>query len=105
MSDRDPKDAADPRLAVLDQQIAATRASHAAQEGRHKAELAAATERSFAFSKGFRMSFEIVGGVLLGAALGLALDWFFGTSPWALLGFGLLGFAGGVANLVRQAKQ
>lgn len=53
MSDRDPKDAADPRLALLDQQIAATRASHAAQEARHKAELAAATERSFAFSKGF----------------------------------------------------
>ena len=49
------------------------------------------------------MASEFVAGVLVGAALGWALDWVAGTSPWGLIGFLLLGFAAGVVNVVRGA--
>jgi ATP synthase protein I len=44
-----------------------------------------------------------VGGVLLGAAIGWALDRVLGISPWGLIVFLLLGFVAGVMNIVRSA--
>jgi ATP synthase protein I len=49
------------------------------------------------------MSTELVAGVLVGAAIGLLLDHWLGTSPWGLLGLLLLGFGAGVLNLMRAA--
>ena len=45
----------------------------------------------------------LVGGVLLGAALGWVLDRWLGSSPWGLIVLVLLGFAGGVLNVMRAA--
>jgi len=55
------------------------------------------------FARGMRLSTELVAGVIVGAAIGWALDRLLGTSPWGLSVGLLLGFAGGVASLVRTA--
>jgi ATP synthase protein I len=55
------------------------------------------------FARGFRLSGELVGGVLVGAGIGWTLDRVLGISPWGLIVFVLLGFAAGVANVVRAA--
>ena len=55
------------------------------------------------YARGFRLSSELVGGVLLGAAIGWALDRVLGISPWGLILFLLLGFAAGVVNVMRAA--
>ena len=56
-----------------------------------------------AMARGFRLSTELVGGVLLGAALGWLLDRWLGISPWGLIVLVLLGFAAGVLNVMRAA--
>ncbi|MBO0752858.1 MAG: AtpZ/AtpI family protein [Bradyrhizobiaceae bacterium] len=55
------------------------------------------------YARGFRLSSELVGGVLVGALVGWALDKALGTSPWGLIVFLLLGFVAGVVNVVRSA--
>jgi ATP synthase protein I len=55
------------------------------------------------YARGFRLSSELVAGVLVGAAIGWALDRLLGISPWGMIVFLLLGFAAGVVNLVRAA--
>ena len=56
-----------------------------------------------ALARGFRLSTELVAGVLVGAALGWLLDRWLGISPWGLIVFLLLGFAAGVLNVMRAA--
>lgn len=56
-----------------------------------------------AIARGFRLSTELVAGVLGGAAIGWLLDRWLGISPWGLIVFLLLGFAAGVLNVVRAA--
>jgi ATP synthase protein I len=56
-----------------------------------------------AMARGFRLSSELVGGVLLGGAIGWLLDRWLGISPWGLIVFVLLGFAAGVLNVMRAA--
>jgi len=55
------------------------------------------------YARGFRLSSELVAGVLVGAAIGWALDRLLGTSPWGMIVFLLLGFAAGVVNVMRAA--
>jgi ATP synthase protein I len=54
-------------------------------------------------ARGFRMSTELVAGVVVGAVLGWTLDRVLGISPWGLIVFVLLGFVAGVLNVVRSA--
>ena len=56
-----------------------------------------------ALARGFRLSTELVAGVLVGAFIGWALDKWLGTSPWGMMVFLLLGFAAGVINVIRAA--
>lgn len=56
-----------------------------------------------AYARGFRMSTELVAGVIVGAGLGWLIDRWLGISPWGLIVFLLLGFAAGVLNVMRAA--
>ena len=56
-----------------------------------------------ALARGFRLSTELVAGVLVGAFIGWALDKWLGLSPWGMIVFLLLGFAAGVVNVMRAA--
>jgi ATP synthase protein I len=57
-----------------------------------------------ALARGFRLSTELVAGVLVGAFIGWALDKWLGISPWGMIVFLLLGFAAGVLNVVRAVS-
>ena len=56
-----------------------------------------------ALARGFRLSTELVAGVLVGAFIGWALDKWLGISPGGMIVFLLLGFAAGVINVMRAA--
>jgi ATP synthase protein I len=56
-----------------------------------------------AIARGFRLSTELVAGVLIGAAIGWLIDRLLGSSPWGMIVFLLLGFAAGVLNVMRAA--
>src|SRR6202161_2778544 len=55
------------------------------------------------YARGFRLSSELVAGVVVGAGLGWLIDRWLGISPWGLMIFLLLGFAAGVGNVMRSA--
>jgi ATP synthase protein I len=56
-----------------------------------------------AMAKGFRLSAELVAGVIVGAFIGWVFDRLTGLSPLGLIVFLLLGFAAGVLNVMRAA--
>jgi ATP synthase protein I len=59
--------------------------------------------RASAMARGFRLSSELVAGVVVGALIGWGFDRLLSTSPFGLILFFLLGFAAGVLNLIRSA--
>jgi len=59
--------------------------------------------RASAMARGFRLSSELIAGVVVGAAIGWGIDHLLSTSPWGLIVFVLLGFIAGVVNVVRSA--
>jgi ATP synthase protein I len=54
-------------------------------------------------ARGLRLSSELVAGVLVGGAIGYALDYWLGIRPWGFIVFVLLGFVAGIVNLMRAA--
>jgi ATP synthase protein I len=56
-----------------------------------------------AMAIGLRLSSELVAGVIVGGAIGWALDYWLGIKPWGLIVFLLLGFTAGVLNVMRTA--
>lgn len=75
------------------------------QKSAHRPDAAAPVSRTdaSALARGFRLSTELVAGVLVGAFIGWLLDRWLGISPWGLIVFLLLGFAAGVLNVMRAA--
>jgi ATP synthase protein I len=55
------------------------------------------------YAKGFRLSSELVAGVVVGAGIGWLIDRWLAISPWGLIVFLLLGFAAGVLDVMRSA--
>ena len=87
------------RLKSLGQRLDQVSSSRAADTGPASR---SATDHS-GFARGFRLSSELVAGVLVGAALGWLIDKGLGTLPWGMFVFALLGFTAGVLNVMRQA--
>ncbi|MBB5518953.1 AtpZ/AtpI family protein [Amphiplicatus metriothermophilus] len=54
--------------------------------------------------RAFRLSSELLAGLIVGVLLGWGLDRLAGTSPWGLLAGIFLGFAAGVLNVARAMK-
>jgi ATP synthase protein I len=86
------------RLQRLGEGLARQRAVETSKDA---SENRAATASGYA--KGFRLSSELVAGVIVGAGLGWIVDRWFGITPWGLIIFLLLGFAAGVLNVMRSA--
>ena len=55
------------------------------------------------FALALRLGADFVAGVVLGAALGWGIDRLFGTGPWGMMVFLLLGFAAGILTVMRSA--
>jgi len=60
--------------------------------------------RGRAMGQAFKLSIELVAGVAIGGFIGWALDQLFGTTPFLMLVFLVLGAASGIMNVVRTAK-
>ena len=91
------RDDFDRRLAELN----ARRGVDAGERGRTGS--AESREARSAMAQALRLSSEFVAAVVVGAALGYGLDTLFGTGPWGLIVFLLLGFAAAVVNVMRSA--
>lgn len=62
--------------------------------------------RGAAMAQAFKIVVELIVGVGFGGLLGWGLDRYFETSgPWFLIVFVILGFAAGMLNVIRTAKQ
>jgi ATP synthase protein I len=91
------------RLSGLDRRLSklkGDRRTDAQQSGREN-ETTAGNASGMAI--GFRLSSELVAGVLVGAVLGWACDHVLPTKPWGLIVFVLVGFVAGVINVMRAA--
>lgn len=74
-------------------------------EARKRRETTGPGNRQTAFGQAFRLSSEMVVGVLVGGFIGWWLDYWLGTAPWLLLLFFFLGVAAGILNAVRAANE
>jgi ATP synthase protein I len=102
--DKSPDEAAlSARLGSLDHRLSEIRDNRKIQTGQSGNEQDGAQARASAMAMGFRLSSELVAGVLVGAALGWGFDRLLSTSPWGLIVFLLLGFTAGVINVMRAA--
>ncbi|MGI9390434.1 MAG: AtpZ/AtpI family protein [Boseongicola sp.] len=53
----------------------------------------------------WRMVIELVAGLGIGFAMGYGLDVVFGTAPFLMIVFTLLGFAAGIRTMMRSARE
>jgi len=56
-------------------------------------------------AQGMRIASEFVSAILVGAAIGYAIDWAFDIQPFAMISFLILGFVAGVLNVMRAANE
>lgn len=81
--------------------LAAKLKTHESEEAAERTRGERSSLRGYAVA--FRLSTELIAGVLVGALIGWLLDTFAGTSPWGMIVFVLLGFAAGVLNVLRSS--
>jgi len=58
-----------------------------------------------AYGAAWRLSVELVAGLVVGAGFGWLLDYWLGTSPWFLIVLFFLGAAAGMSGVIRTARQ
>ncbi len=92
-----PEDSA--RLADLEARLARARQARSPDSGGQ------AGKSLGQAGQAWRMVVELVVGIAIGAGMGYGLDVLFGTSPWFLVPFTLLGFAAGVRTMLRTAEE
>jgi ATP synthase protein I len=79
-------------------------------KGRHPtlppAGSSAGSDRGAAMGRALRISTELIGGIVVGGAIGWALDhWLGNRKPWLFILFFLLGAVAGIMNIVRAAAK
>ena len=52
----------------------------------------------------FKISTEFVAAVVVGATIGFILDNLFGTKPWLIIFFFIIGVVAGILNVIKSAK-
>jgi len=65
----------------------------------------ASVEGATGYAKGYRLASEFVAGTLMGGVIGYGFDWLFGTLPFGLIIFLLLGFGAGILNMARAGNR
>ncbi len=53
----------------------------------------------------WRMVIELVSGLGIGFGMGYGLDYLFGTTPWLMVVFTMLGLAAGIKTMLRSAQE
>jgi ATP synthase protein I len=103
--DKSPSDEAalSARLGSLDHRLSEMRDSRKIRTDQPGSGSGDGAARASAMALGFRLSSELIAGVIVGALLGWGFDHLLSTSPWGLIVFVLLGFTAGVVNVVRSA--
>src|SRR5437899_5501396 len=91
------------RLGSLDQRLSEIRDSRKVGTDQSGAGSGDGAARASAMARGFRLSSELIAGVVVGAVIGWGFDRLLSTSPWGLIVFFLLGFVAGVVNVIRSA--
>jgi ATP synthase protein I len=91
------------RLGSLEHRLSEVRGNRKIQTDQPGAESGDGAARASAMARGFRLSSELIAGVVVGAVIGWGFDRLLSTSPWGLIVFFLLGFAAGVINVMRSA--
>jgi ATP synthase protein I len=91
------------RLGSLDHRLSEIRDNRKLRTDQTGTESGDTAARTSAMALGFRLSSELVAGVVVGAAIGWGVDRWLSTSPFGLIVFLLLGFTAGVLNVVRSA--
>jgi ATP synthase protein I len=91
------------RLGSLDQRLSEIRDSRKVGTDQSGTESGDKAARASAMALGFRLSSELIAGVVVGAAIGWGFDRLLSTSPFGFIVFVLLGFTAGVFNVVRSA--
>ncbi len=84
------------RLKLLEQRLAERRTDTAPTPGADKFHQA---------NQAWRMVVELVAGLAIGFGIGFGLDTLFGTAPFMLIVFVLLGFAAGIKTMLRTAAE
>ncbi|QPF85488.1 AtpZ/AtpI family protein [Bradyrhizobium genosp. L] len=91
------------RLGSLDHRLSEIRDSRRSKTDQSGTESGDSAARASAMALGFRLSSELIAGVVVGAALGWGVDRLLSTSPFGFIVLTLLGFVAGVVNVVRSA--
>lgn len=86
------------RLEALEAKLADKRAPEAAPK-RHQDEHYSQAQMAW------RLVIELVAGLAIGFGIGYGLDTLFGTLPWLMIVFTMLGFAAGIRTMLRSAKE
>ena len=59
---------------------------------------------SSSLGSAFKISTEFVASVVIGSIIGFILDNLFGTKPWLIIIFFIIGVIAGMLNVIRSAK-
>src|SRR6266851_7833932 len=102
--DKSPDEAAlSARLGSLDHRLSEIRDNRKIRTDQPGSGSGDGAARASAMARGFRLSSELIAGVVVGAVIGWGFDRLLSTSPFGLIVFFLLGFVAGVVNVVRSA--
>ena len=88
------------RLKELSGRIAAERSEQA-----ESAKPPVSLQDASGYARGYKLVSEFAAGPLVGGLIGYGIDWLFGTLPFGLIIFLLLGFGAGFLNLARAANR
>jgi ATP synthase protein I len=91
------------RLGSLDHRLSTIRDGRKIETDQPGAGSGDGAARASAMALGFRLSSELIAGVVVGALIGWGFDRLLSTSPFGLIAFVLLGFVAGVVNVIRSA--
>ena len=89
----------DARFAELDARLKAATKTETIKSGD------AAPGPDKGYRQGSRILADLIAGPVGGGLIGWLFDGWFGTSPWLLLAFGVLGTAGAFWNIVKISSQ